>query len=124
MAHFAQLDENSVVTRVVVISNSELLDNGVELEEKGISFCKSLFGSNTNWRQTSYNRSFRKNYAAIGYTYREDIDAFVSPKPFESWTLNDEAQWTPPVPMPMDGVAYTWNETDQIWVPVPASEPV
>lgn len=118
MAHFAQLDENNVVTRVVVINNNELLDNGVESEEKGIAFCKSIFGQDTNWKQTSYNRSFRKNYAAIGYTYRPDIDAFVAPRQFDSWTLDENAQWTAPVPMPNDGLAYTWNEQDGSWVQV------
>lgn len=118
MAHFAQLDENNVVTRVVVINNNELLDNGVESEEKGIAFCKSIFGSDTNWKQTSYNRSFRKNHAAIGYTYRSDIDAFVAPRQFDSWTLDENAQWVAPVPMPSDGSAYTWDEQNQAWVQV------
>jgi len=119
MAHFAQLDENNVVTQVVVINNNELLDNGVECEEKGIDFCKSVFGPDTIWKQTSYNKSFRKNYAAIGYTYRSDIDAFVAPKPFASWVLDEDAQWTAPIPMPIDGSAYTWNEDAGNWVLVP-----
>lgn len=120
MAHFAQLDENNVVTRVVVINNNELLENGVEREEKGIAFCKSIFGSNTNWKQTSYNKSFRKNHAAIGYTYRFDIDAFVSPQPFASWVLStDTAQWQAPVPMPSDGEMYSWDEAAGNWVVIP-----
>jgi hypothetical protein len=118
MAHFAQLDENNVVTQVVVINNNELLDNGVEREEKGVDFCKSVFGPDTVWKQTSYNKFFRKNYAAIGYTYRSDIDAFVAPKPFASWSLDAEAQWQPPVPMPINGLAYKWNEANQSWVQV------
>lgn len=118
MAHFAQLDENNVVTQVVVINNNELLDNGVESEEKGIAFCRSIFGQDTNWKQTSYNRSFRKNHAAIGYTYRSDIDAFVAPRQFDSWTLDENAQWAAPIPMPSDGSAYAWDEQNQAWVQV------
>lgn len=118
MSHFAQLDENNVVTQIVVINNNELLNNGIEKEEKGIDFCKSIFGFNTNWKQTSYNKSFRKNYAAIGYVYLADIDAFVAPKPFQSWSLDSNAQWIAPVPMPNNGLAYTWDEAGQSWVVV------
>ena len=80
MAHFAQLDENNVVTQVIVVTNEELLDNGVESEAKGIAFCKSLLGEETIWIQTSYNSKIRKNYAGIGYTYDTDRDAFIPPK--------------------------------------------
>jgi len=118
MAHFAQIDGNNVVTQVVVINNNELLDNGVEREEKGVDFCKSVFGPDTIWKQTSYNKSFRKNYAGIGYTYLADLDAFVAPQPFPSWSLDVEAQWVAPIPMPNDGLAYTWNEANQSWVQV------
>jgi len=118
MAHFAQLDENNVVTQVVVINNNELLDNGVEREEKGINFCKSIFGSNTVWKQTSYNKSFRKNYAAIGYAYWPSIDAFVALKPYPSWVLDENAQWQAPVPMPDDGKSYYWDEATLSWVEV------
>ena len=114
MAHFAQLDENNVVINVIVVHNNELLDeNGVEFEANGIAFCQSLFGG--NWKQTSYNGSMRKNYAGFGYTYREDLDAFVSPKPFASWVLNDKAQWEAPIPMPTDDKVYSWNEEQQQW---------
>jgi hypothetical protein len=78
MAHFAQRDENNVVTQVIVVANAELMDNGVESEAKGIAFCQSLFGG--NWKQTSYNSNIRKNYAGIGYTYDVDRDAFIAPK--------------------------------------------
>jgi hypothetical protein len=81
MAHFAQLDESNIVIQVIVIHNNELLDNGTELETKGVAFCQSLFGEDTNWVQTSYNASIRKNYAGIGYTYDEVRDAFIAPKP-------------------------------------------
>jgi hypothetical protein len=77
MAHFAELNENNVVTRVIVVHNNELLDNGVESEAKGIAFCKSLFGG--EWVQTSYNSNFRENFAGIGYTYDQELDAFIPP---------------------------------------------
>lgn len=79
MAHFAQLDENNVVMQVIVVHNNELLDNGVEREELGIAFCKSLFGADTRWVQTSYNGNIRKHYAGIGYTYDPVADEFVPP---------------------------------------------
>ena len=79
MAHFAQLDENNVVTQVIVAHNNELVDNGVEREELGVAFCQSLFGANTRWVQTSYNGSIRKNYAGVGYTYDPVADEFVPP---------------------------------------------
>ena len=128
MAHFAQLDENNVVTQVIVVSNNELLDaSGVEREEMGIGFCQRLFGG--NWKQTSYNHNFRKRYAGIGYTYNAELDAFIPPKPFASWILNNtEANWEAPVAMPADaGMSegqkmYTWNEETTSWdeVAVPA----
>ena len=116
MAHFAQLDENNVVTQVIVVANAECLDaSGVESEAVGAGFCAGLFGG--IWKQTSYNGNMRKNYAGIGYTYREDIDAFVVPKPYASWVLNnDTAQWEAPVPYPDDGKTYVWDETTLSWV--------
>ena len=91
MAHFAQLDNNDIVTQVIVVHNNELLDNGVESEAKGIEFCKSLFGNDTRWIQTSYNGNIRKNYAGIGYTYDEPRDAFIPPKPEEgNWVLDED----------------------------------
>lgn len=79
MAHFAQLDENNVVTQVIVVHNNELLENGVESEAKGIAFCRSLFGADTRWVQTSYNGNFRGVYAGIGYTYDAENNVFVAP---------------------------------------------
>ena len=114
MAHFAQLDENNVVVSVIVVDNKDTADaNGVEKEYIGAAFCERLFGG--TWKQTSYNANFRKNYAGIGYSYHSDIDAFVAPKPFPSWTLDANAQWQPPVAMPTDGQAYSWNEANQAW---------
>ena len=118
MAHFAQLDENNVVTQVIVVANSDTADaSGVEKEHIGAAFCERLFGG--NWKQTSYNGNKRKNYAGIGFTYREDIDAFVPPQPYASWTLNETtAQWESPVAMPDDDGMYTWDEDNQAWVEV------
>jgi hypothetical protein len=116
MAHFAQLDENNVVTQVIVVGNNELLDaNGQEREELGVAFCQRLFGG--NWKQTSYNHGMRVRYAGIGYTYNADLDAFVPPKPFASWTLNTEtAAWDAPKPMPTtEGKFYHWDETSLSW---------
>lgn len=99
MAHFAQLDENNVVTQVIIVSNEDTFDaNGVEVEEIGIEFCKKLLGENTRWKQTSYNGNIRVRYAGVGYTYNEELDAFIPPKPYESWILNKEtANWESPL---------------------------
>ena len=131
MAHFAQLDENNVVTQVIVVDNKDTSDvNGVEKESIGIAFCERLLGG--TWKETSYNGNLRKNYAGIGYSYNADIDAFVPPKPYASWILNAEtAQWDSPTPYPEDvgtpeePKSYTWNEETQEWdlvVPVVAPE--
>lgn len=115
MAHFAQLDENNVVLRVIVVNNNEIMEYGQENEAKGVAFCQSLF-PNTNWKQTSYNKSFRKNFAGIYFTYDEVRNAFLPPKPFSSWLLNeDSAQWEPPIAYPNDGKIYTWDETTTSW---------
>ena len=114
MAHFAKI-ENNVVTQVIVVANKDTADaNGVEKEYIGAAFCEKLFGG--TWKQTSYNGTIRKNYAGIGYTYDADIDAFVPPKPYASWTLNnDTAQWEAPVPMP-EGGTYSWDEDTGSWI--------
>lgn len=133
MAHFAELDENNVVIRVIVVSNNELIDGGaefsalgaVENEQRGIDFCKSLYGQNTNWIQTSYNNKFRNVFAGVGYLYVPSIDAFVFPKPSSnpSWVINTQTKnWEPPVPRPTDTV-YTWNEASVSWVYVPQPYP-
>ena len=115
MAHFAELDANNVVQRVIVVANKDTADaNGNEVESIGVAFCQKLFGG--TWVQTSYNGNIRKNYAGIGYTYDADIDAFVPPKPYASWVLNDAAQWEAPVPMPDDGQMYYWGEASQSWI--------
>lgn len=116
MAHFARLDQNNVVTEVCVVNNSVITVNGAESEAVGIAFMKSITGHDS-WVQTSYNASFRKNYAAAGYTYDPVRDAFIAPKPAASWIL-DEATctWNPPVAYPSDGNAYVWDEGTTNWV--------
>jgi hypothetical protein len=114
MAHFAEIDENNIVTRVIVVHNNELLVDGVESETKGIDFCESLFG-HRNWLQTSYNGNIRYNFAGIGYTWDSENDAFIAPQPFPSWSLNENYVWESPIPYPEDGNIYSWNEDDQEW---------
>jgi len=117
MAHFAQL-ENNIVTKVIVVSNQDILDeNGQESEQKGIDFCSNLLGG--TWLQTSYNAKIRKNYAGVGYTYDEGRNAFIAPKPYNSWLLNETTcQWKAPVDYPIDDKRYTWNEATTSWVEV------
>ena len=119
MSHFAELDENNVVKRVIVVANKDTADvDGNESEAIGVAFCQRLLGG--NWKQTSYNGNIRKNYAGIGYTYDAGLDAFIPPQPYPSWVLNNEtAQWVAPVPMPTDGKMYSWDEAAQSWVEVP-----
>jgi hypothetical protein len=114
MAHFAQL-ENNIVTKVIVVANQDILDeNGQESEQKGIDFCSNLLGG--TWKQTSYNGRIRKNYAGVGYTYDEGRDAFIAPKPYNSWLLDEiKAQWKAPVDYPTDEGRYKWNEETLTW---------
>ena len=105
MSHWAEIDENNIVLRVLVGNNSE--------PDEGEAFMNSLGGT---WVKTSYNGNIRKNFAGIGYTYDAGRDAFISPKPYESWVLNEETcQWESPVPYPTDGVMYQWNEELADW---------
>lgn len=120
MAHFAKLDENNIVLEVNVVDNEKLLDsNGVEQESLGVAFLTIWSGGYSNWKQTSYNGSFRKNYAGIGFTYDSVRDAFIPPKPFPSWSLNeDTCLWEAPVQRPEDSIPYDWNEDQQLWIKV------
>lgn len=122
MAHFAQLNEENLVTQVIVVANQDTADqDGVESEAIGIAFCTNLLGG--TWKQTSYNGNIRKNYAGIGYKYDAALDAFIPPQPFASWTLNNEtAQWEAPTPYPTDDKRYTWDEATTAWVEVPVGE--
>jgi hypothetical protein len=115
VAHFAELDDNNIVKRVIVVATKDNSDaNGVEKESIGRAFCERLFGG--NWVQTSYNGNIRKRYAGIGYSYDPALDAFIAPQPYPSWTLDDNADWQAPVPMPSDGKMYAWDEDAQAWV--------
>ena len=129
MAHFAQLDENNVVTQVIVVGNSDTADvNGVESENIGVAFCQSLLGADTNWKQTSYNANMRGNYAGIGMKYMSGVatlgvgstDVFMPQQPHASWTISTSAaQWVSPLgdaPTLTDeqraaGSYYTWDES-------------
>ena len=115
MAHFAELGIDNIVQRVIVVHNNELLDgDGVEQESLGVAFCQGLFGG--TWVQTSYNGNMRKNFAGNGYTYDSTRDAFIAPKPYASWVLNEETcRWEAPTPIPTDGQRYQWNEDTTSW---------
>jgi hypothetical protein len=111
MAHFAKLDEVNTVTEVVVVSN-DVAPN----EAAGIAFLTDWSGGYTRWKQTSYNASMRKNFAGIGFYYDAVRDAFIPPKPFPSWTLDETlCQWKPPVPCPGGQQLWHWNEKDKVW---------
>ena len=115
MAHFAKINENNIVEQVIVVDNRELLVDGIETESKGIEFCQSLFEG--NWKQTSYNGTIRKNYAGLDYVYDAARDAFIPPKPFNSWVLDEETcLWKSPAPYPVDENSYTWDEDTTSWV--------
>jgi hypothetical protein len=118
MAHFAMINEENIVTQVIVVANQDTADkDGVENEAIGIEFCTNLLGG--RWVQTSYNGNIRKNYAGIGYKYDATLDAFIPPQPFASWTLNEEtAQWEAPTPYPDDEKRYTWDEETTSWVEI------
>lgn len=118
MAHFAQLNNENIVVNVIVVHNNELLDeHGNEIEQKGIDFCTFLFGQDTKWVQTSYNSTFRKNYASLGGAYDKELDAFIPLKPYASWILNETScRWEAPVPMPNDKKLYRWDEPSFSWI--------
>ena len=106
MAHFAEIDSDNKVIRVIVVSN--------DLEANGAQWCHDTFGG--TWVQTSYNATIRKNYAGQGYTWDPVRDAFIPPQPYPSWLLNeDTCRWEPPVPMPQDGQMYSWDEAAGEW---------
>jgi hypothetical protein len=111
MSHFAEIDENNVVLRVLVGDN-DMPNEGYDW------FVENLGGT---WIKTSYNGSIRKNFAGIGYTYNEELDAFIPTKPHESWSLNSSTcLWQAPVEYPQDGRAYVWNEESLLWVELEA----
>lgn len=121
MANFAELDKNNIVIRVIVVNNEDCLDeNGVESEEVGAAFCTNLLGG--KWKQTSYNSTFRKNFAGVGFKYDGRKNAFIPPQPFPSWTLNSDCKWDAPVPYPDDENRYSWDEELVNWVLIPVEE--
>jgi len=121
MAHFAKIGNDNIVERVEVVHNNIATD-----EQAGITFLQNLYNDTATWKQTSYNTfanthklsgtAFRKNYASVGYTYDETKDAFIAPKPYASWVLNDDTcLWESPVAYPDDGERHTWNEDTTSW---------
>jgi hypothetical protein len=118
VAHFAKLDENNNVLAVHVVVNDVITVNGNESEQAGVDFLTKLHGHSL-WKQTSYNGTIRKNYAGIGYTYDAIKDAFIPPRPYASWILNESTcKWEPPVPYPTDGKYYGWFDLNQEWVEI------
>jgi hypothetical protein len=127
MAHFAELNSDNIVQRVVLVSN-DVINNvsTTENEQIGIDFCKSLFGENTIWVQTSYSGKFRGRYGVQGMRYDKDRDVFLEQQPFPSWVLNTTTwYWEAPVPRPDDGKQYVWDEPTGSFIPVvnPFDEP-
>jgi hypothetical protein len=120
MAHFAKLDENNVVLAVHVVNNDVITIDGVESEQAGINFLTGLHG-HLLWKQTSYNKNIRANYAGIGYTYDPDFDVFIAPRPYTSWKLNYTTfTWEAPVSMPeeVEGSIWKWSEINKEWIAV------
>jgi len=144
MAHYAELDKDNKVLRVIVVGNSDCMKDSVraeypalvsavadisgktttkdetviewEDEAKGIAFCENLLGG--RWIQTSYHGNIRRRYAGIGDTYDKDRDAFITPQPYLSWTLDKVGDWQPPVPMPDEDKVYSWDEDKLAWVEI------
>jgi|TARA_R110000824_G_scaffold87213_1_gene215138 hypothetical protein len=121
MAHFAKINDSNIVTEVIVVSNDIATS-----ESAGVTFINTLYGTTDTWKQTSYNTyanthkldgtPFRKNYAGIGFSYDASKDAFIPPKPYNSWTLNNTTcLWESPVAYPDDDKRYTWNESSLQW---------
>jgi hypothetical protein len=117
MAYFAKLGTGNIVEQVISINNAVITDaNGVEQEQLGNDFINKLYNTRDVWKQTSYNNNIRKNYAGVGYTYDQTRDAFIPPKPYNSWILNeDTCRWEAPVAKPNDENNYNWNEITTTW---------
>jgi len=107
MAHFAEIDDNNTVLRVLVISDDE--------EHRGHEFLSADLGLGGTWIQTSYNDNIRANYAGAGGTYDPGNDVFLDPKPYDNWVLDDRFQWVPPVPKPDDGL-WSWDQENSEWI--------
>lgn len=127
MAHYAELNENNEVIYVVYMDNEIITDeNGNEVEELGVTHLHTHHGADRRWVRTSYRGNFRNKYAGLGDTYREDLDMFIAPQPFASWTLNETTgQWEAPIAQPelteeqinseTHFYSYSWNEETQSW---------
>lgn len=113
MAHFAKLDNDNKVLEINVVNNATL--DPVNEEASGVAFLTEWSGGYTNWKQTSFNNNFRKQYAGIGYTYDALNDVFIAPQPYPSWALDNNFDWQAPTPMPIEGIWY-WSETEQVWI--------
>ena len=117
MAHFSRIGKNNILEAIHTVNNVFITENDEEKEQLGIDFLNELHGSIFTFVQTSYNGNFRKNYAGIGYTYDKIRDAFIAPRPFASWTLDeDTCSWKAPVDYPTDGKGYGWDEEDKAWI--------
>jgi hypothetical protein len=116
MAHFAKINLDNIVEQVVVVNNSDC-NGGIfpQSESSGSEFCANLFGG--TWKQTSYNGNFRKQFAGIGFKYDEQLDVFIRPQPFPSWSLNQNGDWIAPVERPESG-DYIWDEDSHSWMEV------
>ena len=111
MAHFAKLGVGNIILKVAVVSNDIATS-----EQAGIDFLNNLYGSRDVWKQTSYNARIRKNFAGVGYTYDQTRDAFIAPKPFNSWILNETTCiWEAPIALPDTENRYNWNEETTTW---------
>ena len=121
MAYFAKLGTGNIIEKVISINNAVITDsNGIEQEQFGVDFINRLYNTRDVWKQTSYNNNIRKNFAGIGFQYDQTRDAFIPPKPFNSWILNeDTCRWEAPVAMPTEQLEenqyYSWNESIVNW---------
>ena len=111
MAHFAKINNSNIVEQVIVVSNDV-----ATTEQAGVDFINNLYKTNDVWKQTYVDKSLRKNFASINYIYNQTLDAFIPPRPFESWLLNEETcQWEAPIAYPNNGQDYDWNDQTQQW---------
>jgi len=114
MAHFAKLDDDNIVLEVNVVANEAL--DPLNEEQSGIAFLTEWSNGYTNWRQTSYNGTIRKNYAGVGFKYDEERDAFIPPKLYDSFVFNEETcRYEPPIPQPENGL-WAWDEELGNWI--------